>query len=58
MQNEEIKKYVPHEKKKKNQDKTSDKELTKMQISNLLDKEFKAVFIRMLIELWRRMNEQ
>lgn len=56
MQNEEIKKYVPHEKKKK--DKTSDKELTKMQISNLLDKEFKAVFIRMLIELWRRMNEQ
>lgn len=41
----------------KEQDKTSEKELSKMEISNLSYKEFKVMVIRMLTELGRRMNE-
>ena len=42
---------------KEKQNKTSEKELNKTEISNLPDKEFKAMIIRMLNELGRRMNE-
>lgn len=37
----------------KKQVKTSEKELTKMEISNLPDEEFKAMAIKMLTELRR-----
>lgn len=39
------------------QNKTPEKELNKMKINNLLDKEFKAMVIKMLTELRRRMDE-
>ena len=41
----------------KEQDKTSEKESNKMEISNLPDKEFKVMIINMLIKLRRRMDE-
>ena len=40
----------------KDQDKTSEKELNQMKISNLPDKEFKVIVIHMLTKL-RRMDE-
>ena len=52
-QNEESEEYVPNER----QDKISEKALNKMEISNLPDKEFKVMVIRMLTELGRRMSE-
>ena len=53
MQNEEKEEYVPIQE----QNKTPEKELNKMKINNLLDKEFKAMVIKMLTELRRRMDE-
>ena len=41
----------------KEQDKTSEKEPNKMEISNLLEKEFKVMVIKMLTKLRRRMDE-
>ena len=41
----------------KEQDKTSGKELNKTEISNLSDKEFKVMVIRLLTEPGRRMDE-
>ena len=41
----------------KEQDKTSEKELNEIEISNLPDKEFKVMVIKMLTELRRRMDE-
>ena len=41
----------------KEQDKYSEKELNKTEISSLPDKEFKVMVIRMLTELGRRMDE-
>ena len=40
------------------QDKTSEKELSKVEISDLPNKEFKVMIIKMLRELGRRMDEQ
>ena len=42
---------------KKEQDKTHEKELGEMEISNLLDKTFKIIIIKMLNEL-RRQNKK
>lgn len=42
---------------KKEQDKTYEKELGEMEISNLLDKKFKVIIIKMLNEL-RRQNKK
>lgn len=39
------------------QDKTSEKELNKVEISNLPDKEFKVMVTTVFSELWRRMYE-
>ena len=39
------------------QDKTSEKELNKTEISNLPAKEFKVIIIKMLTELGRRIDE-
>ena len=41
----------------KEQDKTSEKELNKMEISNVSDKEFKVTIIKVLNELRRRIDE-
>ena len=41
----------------KEQDKNLQKELNKKEISNLPDKEFKVIVIKMLMELGRRMVE-
>ena len=41
----------------KEQDKSPEEELSKVEISNLPDKEFKVMIIKMLNELGRRMNE-
>ena len=41
----------------KAQNKTPEKELNKMETSNLLDAEFKILVIRMLNELRRRVDE-
>ena len=41
----------------KKQDKTSEKELNEVEISNLPDKEFKVTIIKMFTELRRRMDE-
>ena len=41
----------------KAQNKTPEKELNKMETSNLLDAEFKILVIRMLNELRRRVGE-
>ena len=41
----------------KEQDKASGKELNEMEISNLPDKEFKVIVIKMLTELGRRKDE-
>jgi len=40
----------------KEQDKTSEKDLSEMEISNLPDKVFKVMVIKMLLELGRRMD--
>ena len=42
----------------KEQGKTSEKDLNEVEISDLPDKEFKIMVIKMLIELRRRMDEQ
>ena len=42
---------------KKEQDKTSEKELNKTKISNLPDKEFKVMVIKILTELRKGMEE-
>ena len=52
-QNEEKEEYVPIQE----QNKTPEKELNKMKINNLLDKEFKEMVIKMLTELGRRMDD-
>ena len=39
----------------KEEDKTPEEELSDVEISNLLDKEFKVMFVKMLKELGRRM---
>ena len=44
--------------KMKEKDKTPAEELSKLEISNLLDEEFKVMIIKMLIKLGRRMDEQ
>ena len=41
----------------KEQDKSSGKELNKIEINSLPDKEYKLMVIRMLTELGRRINE-
>ena len=41
----------------KAQDKTSEKELNEVEISNLLEKDFKVMIINMLNELERRMDK-
>ena len=41
----------------KEQDKILGKKLNKMQLSNLPDKKFKVLFIKMLTELGRRIDE-
>ena len=41
----------------KEPDKTSGKKLNEIEISNLPDKEFKVIVIKMLTELGRRMDE-
>ena len=41
----------------KEQNKTSEKELNEMEVSNLPDEEFKVMVIKLLTELERRMNE-
>ena len=41
----------------KEQEKLSEKELNETEISNLPDKEFKVMIIKMLTELWRRVDE-
>ena len=41
----------------KEQDKTSEKELNEMEISNLPDKELKVMVIKMLTKCMRRMEE-
>ena len=50
-QNEEANKYGPNE-----QNKTPEKELNKMEISNLSDAEFKTLVIRMLKKLSEDLN--
>lgn len=40
------------------QDKTSGKNINEKEISNLHDKEFKVMVIKMITELGRRMDEQ
>lgn len=42
---------------KKEQDKTSEKELSKTEVSNFPEKNFKAMGIKMLSELRRRLEE-
>ena len=42
----------------KEQDKSSEKELSEMEISNQPDKQFKVVSIKILIKLKRRLDEQ
>ena len=42
----------------KQQDKTPEEELSEVEISNLSDKEFKVMIIKMLKELGRRMDER
>ena len=42
---------------RKKQDKTPKEELSEVEISNLPDKEFKVIIIKMLNKLGRRMNE-
>ena len=41
----------------KEQDKTPEEELNKVKVSNLLDKQFKVMTIKMLSELGRRLDE-
>lgn len=41
---------------KKEQDKTSEQELNKMKINNLIDKDFKVILIKMLTKLRSRMS--
>ena len=41
----------------KEQDKTTEKELNKMEVSNLPDKEFKVMVIKALMALERRVDE-
>ena len=41
----------------KEQDKTSEKELNKEEVSNLSNKEFKVIIIKMFNKLRRRMGE-
>ena len=41
----------------KEQDKTPEEELNGVEVSNLPDKEFKVMVIKMLTELGRRMDE-
>ena len=41
----------------KEQDKTPEKELSEMEISNLYNKDFKVMIIKMFKELWRRLDE-
>ena len=43
--------------KKKNQDKTPEKELHETEVSCLLDEEFKVTVLKMLIQLCRQMKE-
>lgn len=38
------------------QDKTSEKNFYETEITNLLDKEFKVIVIKMFIECWKRMD--
>ena len=45
--------YVPNEE----QDKTPEEELSEVKISNLLNKEFKVMIIKMPSEIGRRMDE-
>lgn len=42
---------------KKGQDKTSEKDLKETDIRNLPDKEFKVMAIKILTELWRRIDK-
>ena len=42
---------------RREKDKTSEKDFNQIEISDLPDKEFKIMVIKMLIDLWRRMNE-
>ena len=51
--NEEAEEYV----KMKEQDRISEKELNKIEISNLPEKEFKIMIIKMITELERRKGE-
>lgn len=39
----------------KEHDKTEEKDLNEMKITNLPEKEFKVMIVKMLKELWRRM---
>ena len=41
----------------KEQDKTPEEELSEMEISNLCNKDFKVMIIKMFKELWRRLHE-
>ena len=41
----------------KEQDKNSEKDLNKIEINNLPDKEFKVIIIKMCTELGKRMEE-
>ena len=41
----------------KEEDKTPEEELSDVEISNLLDKEFKVMFVKMLKELGRRIDK-
>ena len=41
---------------KKEQEKTSEKELNKVETGNLPNKEFKVMIIKLPNELWRRMD--
>lgn len=52
-QNEALEKYVPKQRMRQNLRKI----LNKIQISNLPDKEFRALVIKMLIKLGRRIEE-
>ena len=42
----------------KEQDKSPEEELSEVEISNLPDKVFKVMIIKMFKELWKRLNEQ
>lgn len=44
--------------KRKEQDKTSEKDLNDMEISNLPDKKFKVIVINILTELEKKMDDQ